>query len=114
MAKKDFKKAVLTTAAAERFFIEASTPNADNTGTADNTGSLSNADTTQYTHSTAKRSKSKRVQLLVYPDILEAAKKAAYMNESSINAVINELLADYVQRNAEQVATYEKLFNKVK
>lgn len=108
MAKKDFKKAVLTNAAAERFFNVASTPNVDSTPSVDNTQS------TQYTHITDKRSKSKRVQLLVYPDILEAAKKAAYMNESSINAVINDLLTEYVQRNAEQIATYEKLFNKVK
>lgn len=108
MAKKDFKKAALTGAAAERFF----STKINSTGNAGNVCNSDNTRYTQYTHNTDKRSKSKRVQLLVYPDILEAAKKAAYMNKSSINAIINELLAEYVQKNAEQIKKYETLFKK--
>lgn len=99
--KKSFKDAV-TVPAAERF-ITAAVSNSDN---------AVNADNTQYTHKTDKRTKARRVQLLVYPDTFDAAKKVAYMQTRSINDVINTLLADYVEANKALAVKFDEVFNK--
>lgn len=42
-----------------------------------------------------KETKSKRLQLLVYPSIYEACKRKADSTGESVNEIINEILKDY-------------------
>lgn len=44
--------------------------------------------------------KSQRVQLLVQPSIVEAIKQLAKDNNSSMNAVINEAIKEYLEKNS--------------
>ena len=68
-----------------------------------------NTDNTQYTHNT--QTKSKRLNLLIYPATLENLKKISVMQHKSVNALINDVLTAYTEENKDQVEKYNQTFN---
>lgn len=80
--------------------------NTDNTQYTHNTD---NADTTQNAHNT-QETKSKRLNLLLYPSVLDDLKKIATMQRRSVNDLINEVLSDYITQEAAQLQRYNDVF----
>lgn len=68
-----------------------------------------NTANTQYTYNT-EETKSKRLNLLVYPSLLENLKKIAAMQRTSVNDLINTVLSDYAEQEAEQIERYNNTF----
>ncbi|HHE32552.1 MAG TPA: hypothetical protein ENL07_07990 [Chlorobaculum parvum] len=89
-----------------------------NTG---NTYSTDKENQTQETHSSAltinppsagkqKETKSKRLNLLIRPSLLKEFAKIAYMQQTSVNDLINQLIAEHVGKKSETIAEYDRLF----
>ncbi len=87
----------------------------------DDTDNTQHADTsteTQKTHTTANPSpagkqeetKSKRLNLLIRPGILKEFAKIAYMQQTSVNELINQLIAEHVEKKPETIQEYDRLF----
>lgn len=72
----------------------------DNTQQADNTPNTVDAEET----------KSKRLNLLVKPSVLDQFKKIATMEQTSTNDLINQLMESYVKDKQEQIDLYDKVF----
>lgn len=62
-----------------------------------------------YTPNTAE-TKSKRVNLLIRPTLLEDFAKVAHMKRTSINDLLNRLIADCAEREAKAIRDYNRLF----
>ena len=118
MAKKSFKDI----SPADRLLDKAGqgvyTPAAHDAGNVDN---MDNADNTAYTHNEARSKaearqtpgqgiKSKRVQMLIYPDVMEDIKKIAHMQRKSVNGLINELLDEYRREHAADLEQYKEIY----
>ncbi|NTW84338.1 MAG: hypothetical protein HGB36_13430 [Chlorobiaceae bacterium] len=54
--------------------------------------------------------KSKRLNLLIRPSLMNDFKKIAYMRHLSINGLINKLIAEYVSKHAALVEEYDSVF----
>ena len=72
-------------------------------------------DNTQYTHNThntynTPETKSKRLNLLIYPSLLENLKKIATMQRRSVNELINDVLTEYAEQQAETIQRYNDTF----
>lgn len=118
MAKKDFKK---NNPALQ--FISGATDNKHNTEHTEymdsklnthnkyNTNNIDNRDNKYDTQNTATESKSKRLNLLVYPSLLEDLKKIATMERKSVNELINTVLLNYADKNKDQIERYDGIFN---
>jgi len=96
MAKKDFKK---NNPALQ--FISGATDNKHNT---------KDIYSTDNTQNTQTESKSKRLNLLVYPSLLEDLKKIATMERKSVNDLINTVLLNYAYKNKDQIERYDDIF----
>lgn len=100
MAKKDFKTGENPALA----FISGAeiqkTDNKHNTHNTDKTAPTLAADET----------KSKRLNLLLYPSLLENLKKIAAMQRTSVNDLINTVLDDYTEKEADQIERYNQIF----
>lgn len=59
-----------------------------------------------------KETKSKRLNLLVQPSVLEDFNKVAFMQHNSMNDIINGLMKSYCDAHREEINTYNKYFNK--
>lgn len=59
-----------------------------------------------------KETKSKRLNLLVQPSVLEDFNKVAFMQHNSMNDIINGLMKSYCDAHREDINTYDKYFNK--
>jgi len=111
MAKKDFKK---NNPALQ--FISGDTDNKHNTEHIDsklNTHNKHNTKdvySTDNTQNTQIESKSKRLNLLVYPSLLEDLKKIATMERKSVNDLINTVLLNYAYKNKDQIERYDDIF----
>jgi predicted HicB family RNase H-like nuclease len=56
--------------------------------------------------------KSKRLNLLVRPGMLKEFAKIAYMQQTSVNDLINRLIAEHNEKEAGTIRQYNRLFNK--
>lgn len=54
--------------------------------------------------------KSKRLNLLIKPSVYKSISKISAMKRSSVNDLINQVLADYVQAERETLAKYKEVF----
>ena len=54
--------------------------------------------------------KSKRLNLLIQPSLLEDISKIATMNKDSVNNLINKALADYRDLHRDTIEKYNKVF----
>lgn len=61
---------------------------------------------------TPKQKKNKRVNLAFRADVKEGIEKLAYMNRTSINNLINEILAEYIETHREEINKYDEIFKK--
>ena len=52
--------------------------------------------------------KSKRVSFLVRPSVYADAKLAAWLNEESLNGIVNNAFEDYVEAHRETLEQYRK------
>lgn len=75
----------------------------------DNAQYTHNTDNTQCAHCT-EETKSKRLNLLIYPSLLDNLKKIATMKQSSVNDLINEVLKEYTDQQAETIRRYNETF----
>lgn len=101
-SKKDFK------GAANPAFSFISGAGTDSTQQTDN---KHNTHTERLTPPTAaEETKSKRLNLLLYPSLLEDLKKIAAMQRTSVNDLINTVLSDYREQEADQIDRYNKTF----
>lgn len=59
---------------------------------------------------TEQQTKSKRLNLLLRPALLEDLKKIAAMERTSVNDLINTVLGEYAEQEAEQIEKYNSVF----
>ncbi|MEI6847943.1 MAG: hypothetical protein WCK32_07905 [Chlorobiaceae bacterium] len=119
MGKKSFKD--INPAAA---FISSAHPPTD-------TEYTHNTDYTQYTHdvhdmpiarsenpapygATRNETKSKRLNLLIRPTLLQDFSKVAHMKRASVNSLLNMLIADYVAKETEAIQQYNQTYKGVR
>lgn len=57
----------------------------------------------------AERETKKRVSLAVYPSVYSDLQKIAYVDRQSVSDIVSELIAQYVNKNAEKLKEYEKI-----
>lgn len=84
----------------------------DNTHKTDTTDTAHKTDSTHNTHNadTTQETKSKRLNLLIYPSLLVKLKKIAAMQRQSVNDLINNVLNDYTERNRPKIKRYDSIF----
>lgn len=58
----------------------------------------------------SKETKSKRLNLLMQPSILEDFNKVAFMERTSMNDLINTMIKDYCEAHRDEIETYNKYF----
>ena len=51
-----------------------------------------------------------RLNLRILTSVREPAEKAARMNQKSLTEVIEEMLREYVERNADKIKQYDEIF----
>ena len=63
-------------------------------------------------HSSTKKdeTKSKRLNLLVRPGVLKEFAKIAYMQQTSVNELINRLISEYNAKESATIRQYDRLF----
>lgn len=83
-----------------------------------NTDNTSNMDDTLYetkaqnTHIIEKQErKTKRLNLLLQPSMLEDLSKIAYMKQTSVNDLINSVLKSYTKAETAVIAKYNGIFD---
>ena len=59
---------------------------------------------------TGKETKSKRLNLILQPSLFENMSKIAHMRQTSVNDLINTLLREYAEREAETINKYDNIF----
>lgn len=95
MSKKEFKPASPLS-----MFISSKPADTDNKHT-DNT----------YTDNTHKKeTKSRRINLLLFPSVAEAIEKIATMRQTSSNNLINEILREYAENHRDEIERYNAAF----
>jgi predicted HicB family RNase H-like nuclease len=104
MAKKTFKENP-----ALRFIT--STDDANNKQNTDNTENDNITYDKHYTDNKHER-KSKRLNLLIQPSILENLSKIAHMKQTSVNDLVNSVLKNYAETEEETISVYDKVFIK--
>jgi predicted HicB family RNase H-like nuclease len=57
-----------------------------------------------------KETKSRRLNLLLQPSLLENMSKVARMKQTSVNDLINKVLKDYTERETTTIARYDEVF----
>jgi hypothetical protein len=81
---------------------------------ADLPGPQNHTHNTQRTHPAAKRrqeeTKSKRLNLLVRPGVLKEFAKIAHMQHTSVNDLLNRLMAEHNEKEAAAIRQYDRLF----
>ena len=106
-SKKDFKTHPALAHISEATAYNAHTDNAINTHT-DNTHS------THTDNAHKKETKSKRLNLLLFPSVAEAIEKIATMRRTSPNNLINEILREYIGEHNSEIERYNSAFREVK
>ena len=87
------------------------TYNKDN---ARNTGNKHSARNTENTDNTGNKQerKTKRLNLLLQPSVLDNLSKIAHMKQTSVNDLINSVLKNYAETEKDSVIMYDKIFNR--
>lgn len=81
---------------------------ADNTY---NTSAMSNTHNTYNAHiAHSRETKSRRLNLLLQPSLLDNMTKIARMKQTSVNDLINTVLRSYIEQEATVVERYEEVF----
>ena len=114
MTKKDFKTGV----SPATFFIgtaEAEAPapepkKLEDATKAQRKGTETNAQNHKETTRAKVETKSKRLNLLLQPSLLEDLSKIATMNKDSVNNLINSALIDYRDAHKDIIEKYNKVF----
>jgi predicted HicB family RNase H-like nuclease len=57
-----------------------------------------------------KETKSKRLNLILQPSLFENMSKIAHMRQTSVNDLINTLLREYTEREADTINKYDNIF----
>lgn len=70
-------------------------------------------DNTQHTHS-GPETKSKRLNLLLYPSIYRDLEKIARVDGVSVNELINSVLDEFRDQRSEAIKRYETIWGKKK
>lgn len=60
----------------------------------------------------SKETKTKHLHLLFKPSVVEDITKIAFMQKTSLNSLISDILEGYIKDHAEQIRTYNKVFEK--
>ena len=111
MAKKTFKEnpALRFVTTDEDTHNEQNTENTEQTNITD---IISITDNTQYTDNADNKQerKTRRLNLLVQPSILENISKIAHMKQTSVNDLISSVLRDYAETEEEAISLYNKVF----
>lgn len=55
------------------------------------------------------RETKKRISLAVFPSLYADLQKIAYVNRQSVSDVVSELIAEYVEANADKLKEYDKI-----
>jgi predicted HicB family RNase H-like nuclease len=100
MPKKSFKNINPANA-----FIS-STQTSEDTHLTDNTHNTHNE---HKTHNTVE-TKSKRLNLILRPSLFKEFTKVAHMKRTSVNDLLNQLMTEYIEREAESIQQYNKTF----
>jgi predicted HicB family RNase H-like nuclease len=98
------------------------TDSTDNTSHTDNTVTKRKTNNAQYKHSTHKKHsepgnstdaemKTKRINLILQPSIVDDLSKIAYMKKNSINNLVNTILKDYAKEESMTIVRYNEVFN---
>jgi predicted HicB family RNase H-like nuclease len=94
--------------------VESDTQDASSIQNAQDDSNMDNTSNTQNTHiiqKTHKReTKSKRLNLLLQPSLLDDMSKIACMKQTSVNDLINKVLRDYTQSEVSTMARYDEVF----
>jgi hypothetical protein len=61
---------------------------------------------------TKSKIKSKRLNLLIYPELFEEGSKIATMNKISFNEYLNKLIENDVNANQELIKMHDRVFKK--
>jgi len=85
------------------------TDNTYNTGNARKTDNKHKTDNTEYTDNKHER-KSKRLNLLLQPSVLDNLSKIAHMKHTSVNDLINSVLKNYAETEKDIINTHDKIF----
>ena len=141
MAKKSFKQSPALQFISSADEDTHDTQNTDNTEQAHNTHDTQNADNTKqediadnvytkhYTDNTGytdtkhnteyadnaynkQERKTRRLNLLLQPSILDNLSKIAHMKQTSVNDLMNSVLKDYAETEEETISMYDKVFSK--
>lgn len=113
MAKKDFSQKVnpVLNPALKFFSPAAQAAPAPQANTAPQGSGAIPKPTAQIPRETPRAErKTKRLNLLLQPSILEELSKIAYMKQSSVNDLINTVLKEYVEGHGELSAQYRDIF----
>jgi hypothetical protein len=87
------------------------TDNTQNTPVMHNTHDAKYTSRTQDMHIMHKKeTKSKRLNLLLQPSLLEDMSKVARMKQTSVNDLINKVLRDYTESEVSTIARYDEVF----
>lgn len=57
-----------------------------------------------------ENTKSKRINLLIYPDLFDMARKIAIMEQISFNEYLNRLIASDVEKQKDVIKKYDEVF----
>lgn len=58
----------------------------------------------------ARETRSSRLNLVITPTTADQLRKIAAMHQSSVNGIINLVLEDYIEREADTLARYDAVF----
>jgi len=85
------------------------THNTEDTDNTDNTPKVRSEDPTPY-NANMDETKSRRLNLLIRPTLLEEFSKVAHMNRTSMNDLINRLIADCTEKEAKAIRAYNRMY----
>lgn len=109
---KDFKK--ITNPAMQFITTEEETAKAETVSNTDNMGNMGNMDNMSNTDSTPSSNLAGRCFNLVFSstDTLKELKALAFMEKTkSVNALINKIVAEYIEAHADDIRKYNDFFN---
>jgi len=77
----------------------------------DNTEYTDNTDKTDHAYN-GRETKSKRLNLLLYPSIYQDLEKIARVDRTSVNELINSVLDEYRDQRTEAIDRYDAIWGK--
>lgn len=59
----------------------------------------------------AKKTKTSRMNIMLYPETREKLEKIAYVRRTSANNLLNEIIEEYAAEHKTELAKYDKFFS---